>query len=68
MSLPRQKTLLDELTASEAIGRLVVNLTAILDGSHDDVKLKDGDVLVVPEYRQGSGCAGRGATAHCSSF
>lgn len=50
--LAETKTLLDELTASEAIGRLVVNLTAILDGSHDDVKLKDGDVLVVPEYRQ----------------
>jgi len=24
----------------------------VLDGSQDDVKLKDGDILVVPEYRQ----------------
>jgi protein involved in polysaccharide export with SLBB domain len=46
------KTLLDELTASEAVGRLVINLAAVLDGGNDDVKLKDGDVLVVPEYRQ----------------
>ena len=46
------KTLLDELTASEAVGRLVINLSAVLDGSQDDVKLKDGDILVVPEYRQ----------------
>ncbi|MDC0003189.1 SLBB domain-containing protein [Porticoccaceae bacterium] len=44
--------LLEELSESEALGRLVVNLQGILDGSEDDVKLKGGDRLVIPEYRQ----------------
>ena len=44
--------ILEQLDASQALGRLVVNLGAILDGSMDDVSLKDGDLLVVPEYRQ----------------
>ena len=46
------QTLLDELTSSEAVGRLVIDLSAVLEAGQDDVKLKDGDVLVVPEYRQ----------------
>ena len=44
--------ILEQLDATEALGRLVVNLGAILDGSMDDVSLKDGDLLVIPEYRQ----------------
>jgi protein involved in polysaccharide export with SLBB domain len=44
--------ILEQLDASEALGRLVVNLGAILNGSMDDVSLKDGDLLVIPEYRQ----------------
>lgn len=44
--------LLEDLRVSEALGRLVVNLEGILAGTEDDVKLKGGDRLVIPEYRQ----------------
>jgi polysaccharide export outer membrane protein len=43
---------LAELESAEAIGRLVINLAAILDNSLDDIILKDGDQLFIPEYRQ----------------
>ena len=43
--LKRQKT-------TESIGRLVINLEGILDGTVDDVNLKDGDILYVPEFNQ----------------
>ena len=38
--------------ASEALGRLVIDLAGILDQTMDDVTLKDGDLLAIPEYRQ----------------
>jgi len=44
--------LIANLDESEALGRLVVDLARILDGSRDDVQLKGGDRLVIPEYRQ----------------
>ena len=44
--------LLAELEASEALGRLVIDLGGILDQTIDDVTLKDGDLLAIPEYRQ----------------
>ena len=44
--------ILAELEATEALGRLVIDLDAILDQTVDDVTLKDGDLLVIPEYRQ----------------
>lgn len=44
--------LLEDLRVSEALGRLVIDLKGVLDGSEDDVKLKGGDRLVIPEYRQ----------------
>ena len=44
--------LLETLDASEAVGRLVIDLEGILDGRLEDVQLKDGDMLVIPEYRQ----------------
>jgi protein involved in polysaccharide export with SLBB domain len=44
--------ILEQLDATEALGRLVIDLGAIVDGSMDDVSLKDGDLLVIPEYRQ----------------
>ena len=40
------------LDATKALGRLVIDLEGILDGRLDDVQLKDGDMLVIPEYRQ----------------
>ncbi|MDA9240691.1 capsule biosynthesis GfcC family protein [bacterium] len=44
--------IIEQLDVTEALGRLIVDLSDILDGSMDDVTLKDGDVLVVPQYRQ----------------
>ena len=44
--------ILAELEASEALGRLVIDLSGILDKTLDDVTLKNGDLLVIPEYRQ----------------
>ena len=44
--------ILAELEASEALGRLVIDLGGILDQTMDDVTLKDGDLLAIPEYRQ----------------
>ena len=44
--------ILSELDASQALGRLVIDLGGILDTTMDDVTIKDGDLLVIPEYRQ----------------
>jgi protein involved in polysaccharide export with SLBB domain len=44
--------ILEQLDSTEALGRLIVDLGGILDGTMDDVSLKDGDLLVIPEYRQ----------------
>ncbi len=51
-SLDDSTKILSELEVSEALGRLVIDLSGILDASLDDIILKDGDLLVVPEYRQ----------------
>ena len=50
--LQESETILQELEASEALGRLVIDLEGIMDKSLDDIILKDGDHLVIPEYRQ----------------
>jgi protein involved in polysaccharide export with SLBB domain len=48
------KSLLDELKAAKPMGRLVINLETIVteQGSRQDVVLKDGDKLFVPENTQ----------------
>ena len=46
------EALLNALTKSEAIGRLVVSLEDIVTGRTDDIHLKDGDRLLVPTFRQ----------------
>ena len=51
-SLEDSEKILAELDASKAIGRLVIDLAGILDRTMDDVTLKDGDLLAIPEYRQ----------------
>jgi len=51
-NLDNSVQILDTLESSNALGRLVINLNGVLDGSIDDVVLKDGDLLVIPEYRQ----------------
>jgi polysaccharide export outer membrane protein len=50
--IDESQKLLAELETSEALGRLVIDLGGVLDKSMDDIILKDGDMLVVPEYRQ----------------
>jgi len=45
-------TLLDNLENSEATGRLVINLSAIMSHSVEDVQLRDGDEVIIPTYRQ----------------
>jgi polysaccharide biosynthesis/export protein len=49
------ETLLHQLTDAKAVGRLVIDLTAVLrnkPGSSDDVILRNGDELIVPKRRQ----------------
>jgi protein involved in polysaccharide export with SLBB domain len=48
-------TLLRQLTNAKAVGRLVIDLKAVLrtnSGSSDDVILRNGDELIVPKQRQ----------------
>jgi len=44
--------IVEQLDATQALGRLVIDLGAVIEGSMDDVVLKDGDLLVIPEFRQ----------------
>jgi protein involved in polysaccharide export with SLBB domain len=46
------RTLLADLRAAEPVGRLVVNLSEILNGTAPDVELRDGDALAVPRPLQ----------------
>ena len=54
-SLAIGQTLLTQLKASKAVGRLVIDLPRIISepiGSEDDVVLRNGDDLIVPRYQQ----------------
>jgi protein involved in polysaccharide export with SLBB domain len=49
------ETLLRQLTEARAVGRLVIDLPAVMTakpGSNDDVILRNGDELIVPKQRQ----------------
>jgi polysaccharide export outer membrane protein len=49
------QSLLDQVKAAKAVGRLVINLQAALHakpGSSDDVILRNGDELIVPKQQQ----------------
>lgn len=46
------KDLLDALSKTKAIGRLVIKMESIMDGTSDDIQLKDGDELFIPGFRQ----------------
>lgn len=49
------QTILSQLQAARAVGRLVINLEAVMHaqpGSSNDLILRDGDELVVPKERQ----------------
>ncbi len=51
-ALKDSEGLLEALSDTQALGRLVIQLTSITAGTSDDIQLKDGDQLVVPTYRQ----------------
>jgi len=46
-----EKRILQRLDGQKALGRLVIDLAAIMQGSAD-IALMDGDHLVIPEYRK----------------
>lgn len=51
-ALKDAEDLLDALSETEAFGRLVIKMERIMSGLVDDVRLNDGDFLLVPEFRQ----------------
>jgi polysaccharide biosynthesis/export protein len=54
-SLSIGQTLLAQLRAAKAVGRLVIDLPRVINdplGSEDDVVLRNGDKLIVPRYQQ----------------
>ena len=51
-NVAKAESLLDVLDTTQATGRLVVDINAVMDGSASDVVLKDGDKLIVPAFRQ----------------
>jgi len=51
-ALKDSEGLLEALSETQALGRLVIRLEAITTGKNDDIQLKDGDQLVIPTYRQ----------------
>lgn len=49
------QSLLTQLKSTQAVGRLVIDVNAILDakpGSNEDVVLRDGDRLIIPRKKQ----------------
>jgi len=46
------ESLLNALSETEAVGRLVISLEKIVTAEFDDIQLKDGDQLIIPTYRQ----------------
>jgi len=49
------QTLLEQVKAAKAVGRLVINLPAVMHakpGTSEDVILRNGDELIVPKQRQ----------------
>ncbi|MCO7223810.1 SLBB domain-containing protein [Pleionea sp. CnH1-48] len=44
--------LFESLENTEALGRLVIDMKAILSSKSQDVTLKDGDKIVIPAFRQ----------------
>lgn len=51
-ALSDAENLLEALTQTKAIGRLVIDLESIVNGKTDDIYLQDGDKLLVPTFRQ----------------
>jgi polysaccharide biosynthesis/export protein len=54
-SLTVGQSLLAQLKATKAVGRLVIDLNRVLEspqGSPDDIVLREGDLLVIPKQKQ----------------
>jgi len=47
-----EERILDRLDEQRALGRLVIDLASILKKSTNDIVLRDGDRLTIPEYSQ----------------
>lgn len=52
ISKENEQQMLSQLDTKNALGRLVIDLEAIIRGDMADVIVKDGDHLVIPEWRQ----------------
>lgn len=52
ISKENKQQMLSQLDTKNALGRLVIDLEAIIRGDMADVIVKDGDHLVIPEWRQ----------------
>ena len=51
-NLASLEQLSDSLDTAQALGRLVVDVQAVLDNKSEDVILKEGDRILVPAFRQ----------------
>ncbi|MET1253588.1 SLBB domain-containing protein [Aliikangiella maris] len=51
-SVDNAEKLLSALSETEALGRLVIALDKIVTSQENDIQLKDGDMLIIPTYRQ----------------
>lgn len=52
ISKESERQILGQLDKEKAIGRLVIDLGAIIEGRAADIVLRDGDTLIIPEFRQ----------------
>jgi polysaccharide export outer membrane protein len=52
VSKESEQQILGQLDAEKALGRLVISLEGILDKTASDIALKNGDHLIIPDYRQ----------------
>jgi len=52
VSVENETKILDQLDRQSALGRLVIDLKAIVNGDTNDIGLRNGDQLIIPEYRQ----------------
>jgi polysaccharide export outer membrane protein len=52
VSKESEQQILGQLDAEKALGRLVISLEGILDKTASDITLKNGDHLIIPDYRQ----------------
>ena len=52
VSKDSEQKILGQLNDEKALGRLVIDLEGILNKNASDISLKNGDRLIIPEFRQ----------------